>query len=97
MQRLMCGVEGYLEKEVERHPGQDGIREELNDAEESKHNPVGEPLRVVILVLGVNGLAPVHREVVTGRLPRTSRMQSTRMNAQHTHARTRRRRGTRSR
>ena len=48
----------YLEEEVERHPGEDSVGEELDDAEEGEDDPVREPLRVVLLILRVNGLAP---------------------------------------
>ena len=77
-----CGGDGYLEQEVERHPGEDGVGEELNDAEEGKHDPVREPLSVIFLVLRVNGLAPVgggrrSQEVLHTQLART-----------HTHGRT---------
>ena len=58
--RLPCNG-GYLEEEVERHPGEDSVSEELDDAEEGEHDPVREPLRVILLVLRVNGLAPVDK------------------------------------
>lgn len=59
--RLPPSVGGYLEEEVERHPGEDSVGEELDDAEESEDDPIRKPLCVVLLVLGVNGLAPVDR------------------------------------
>ena len=54
--------DGYLEKEVEGHPGEDTVSEELNDTEEGEHHPVGEPLGVIVLVLRVNGLATAHNK-----------------------------------
>lgn len=33
-----------LESEIERHPVQDDVREELNEIEESKDTPISEPV-----------------------------------------------------
>merc|ERR1719239_842114 len=41
---------------VERHPAGDKVSEVLDDGEEGKDDPVGEPLRVVILHRALEGL-----------------------------------------
>lgn len=48
--------EGKLDTVVERNPVEEKVSERLNDDEESVHNPVGEPLSVVLLVLGLDSL-----------------------------------------
>lgn len=45
----------YLSQPVKREPGEENIREEFQDAEVSKHNPVSEPLRIIILLDRFNG------------------------------------------
>jgi hypothetical protein len=44
-----------FESVVEGNPVEENVREELDDGEETVDAPVGEPLTVVVLVVGFNG------------------------------------------
>ena len=46
----------YLEQPVERHPPDQEVWEELQNGEEGEHDPIHEPLCVVLLVRGLQGL-----------------------------------------
>jgi hypothetical protein len=45
-----------LGEPVERHPSDEEVREELGDREYGEHDPVHQPLDVVVLVLRLDGL-----------------------------------------
>lgn len=46
----------YFPSIVKGEPGEEDVREGLNNAEKAINNPVGEPLGVVVLVGALNGL-----------------------------------------
>ena len=50
----------YLQEEVEGYPRQQDVREELQNTKDRVDHPVGQPLRVVILLLRVYGLDAGH-------------------------------------
>lgn len=56
----------HLGQEVEWHPRKKDIREILGNTKGSIHNPVGQPLCVIVLVNRVNGLAPAQENMITG-------------------------------
>lgn len=49
-------MSAYLASIVKGEPEEEDVREELNNAEESVNNPVGEPLCVILLNIALDGL-----------------------------------------
>lgn len=49
-------MSAYLASIVKGEPEEEDVREELNNAEESINNPVGEPLCVILLNIALDGL-----------------------------------------
>ena len=52
----------YFGQLVERDPEEQLVREVLQDAEERIHAPVHEPLGVIVLMRGLNGLDPIYQK-----------------------------------
>ena len=58
---------GHLCQEVEWYPSKEDVCEVFNDTERSVHHPIGQPLRVVILIFRVDRLATRDREIEIDR------------------------------
>ena len=52
----MLSLKIYLCQPVEGDPSNKDVREELYDGEDWEDDPVGQPLHVIVLLLGLDGL-----------------------------------------
>jgi len=54
----------YLDEPIEREPTDDGIDTEFGHGKQSEHNPVGQPLGVVILICTFDGFDAANKNTI---------------------------------